>query len=88
MVRVLYITRRPIKTLEEGIFPDVTGQDRCYNISFLLLEEGVTSHPVSDVQMFALRDDVVKHGVITTIPLLSYREVVSLVFEVDRVVVL
>lgn len=88
MATVLYMARRPLEELEEGILPDFREHGKYQDLSLLLLEEGVTSHYLPNVQTFAVRDDVLKYGVTTTVPLLTYEEVVKLLFEVDRVVVL
>lgn len=87
-LKVLYMTRQPIETLEEGLLPDFAQKENRENTSLLLLEEGVTSRIVPDVQMYALRDDVLKRGGTAEVPLLTYSDVVKLVFEMDRVVVL
>lgn len=82
------MTRQPIETLEEGLLPDFTQKENRHNISILLLEEGVVSGIIPDVQVYALRDDVLKYGITTTVPLVSYSDVVQLIFEMDRVIVL
>lgn len=82
------MARKPLETIEEGILPDFTDPDHQSNTSVLLLEDGVTSQHLPTVPIYALRDDVVERGVTTTVPLLSYHELVKLLFEVDRVIVL
>lgn len=88
MSKVLYMIRKPVEALEEGILPDFTDTEHQSNASILLLEDGVTSQHLPNVPVYALRDDVMQRGMTTSVPLISYQEIVKLVFEVDRVIVL
>jgi len=88
MSKILYMIRKPLNVIEEGLLPDFTSVRDHSNTSLLLLEDGVISQHVPNVPMHALSDDVIQRSVTTTVPLLSYQEVVRLLFDVDRVVVL
>lgn len=54
----------------------------------VLLHEAVTLEQVPASRVFALGEDAAERGVTPSVPTISYKELLDLIFEADRVVVL
>lgn len=54
----------------------------------VLLHDAVTLKDVPATRVFALAEDAAERGIAPSAPAISYKELVDLVFQADRVVVL
>ena len=85
MPGVLYI----ISTGPEDFDPTLFGAaDRNGTARGILIQEGVRLSNVPLSRVLALADDVHARNLTTPHPLVSYREMLRLIFEADRVIVL
>ncbi len=58
------------------------------NTTVVLLHEAVTLQNVPASRVFALAEDAAQRGITPSVPGISYKELLDLLFDADRVVVL
>lgn len=80
--------RTPLEKIEEGILPDLAHSEALKETSFLLLEEGFSSRLLPEGHTFTFPSDAGEPPSIASLPSLTCREVINLLFTMNRVVVL
>ena len=65
----------------------IAAQRRESLVAVLLMHDAVLAPPPLDVPMFACEADVAARGIASSLPLLTYDQIVELVFAAERVVV-
>ena len=79
---LLYLLRtQTVDPLIEHVQPGV-------DTTVVLLQDAVALQNVPGSRVFALAEDVAERGVTSSAPSISYKQLLELVFEADRVVVL
>jgi hypothetical protein len=71
--------------LSSGLFPK-TSPD--WDTTIVLIEDGVLLKDVPGTRVFALAEDAVSRRVTPSFPLVSYVDMLKLMFEAERVVAL
>ena len=79
---LLYLLRTP--TLDPLLDPARAGEDR----TVVLLHDAVRLDNVPASRVYALAEDVAERGLTASAPAISYAELLDMVFDAERVVVL
>lgn len=84
MRKVLFLLRHADPPGEE-IFPH---QQTAQDISVILIQDAVTQPDIRADHVYVLSDDAVSRKVTPAFPVISYQEMVRLIFDADSVVAL
>ena len=82
--KVLHILRA---LKDESAWHMIGVQHRLQPVAVLLMHDAVLAPPPVDVPMFACEADVLARGISSPLPLLTYDQIVELVFAAERVMV-
>jgi hypothetical protein len=82
--KILHILR---SLKDESAWRLIMIQRQMQPVAVLLLHDAVLAPPPLDVPMFACEADVLARGIVSPLPLLTYDQIVELVFTCERVTV-
>lgn len=82
MAQVLYIIGKAASP-DPALFPPI-GTDA--QTSVVLIQDAVTLSQVPGHQVYALADDLAQRKATSRFPMISYRDLLRMIFEADRVV--
>ena len=80
--RLLYLLRTP------SVDPLIQQDHPADDTTVVLLHDAVRLHDLPASRVFALAEDAAERDVNPSVPAISYKELLNLVFTADRVVVL
>ena len=83
MRKLLYIVSKA-SSLSSGLIPSKSSPDR--EVSVLLIQDGVSLTEVPGTRVFALGEDAVSRRITPAYPMVSYQDMLKLLFEADTVV--
>jgi sulfur transfer complex TusBCD TusB component (DsrH family) len=86
MKKLLYLVHTPPTGHEFCLLPAPHAAEG--SVSAVLLEEGVRHQTLAVPNVFVLSDDAQARGVDSPFPAISYRELLTMIFEADHVIVL
>lgn len=85
MSQVLYILAKGTLP-DRALFPPAARSGE--RTSVVLIQEAVGLRQVPAQQVYALQDDAARRNVTSAFPMISYRDLLRMIFESDRVVAL
>ena len=84
--KILYILSRPPSQGSISLLStDPSSQN---NVSVVLIQDGIQHKSIPFSRVFALIDDVSSEKSVSPFPSVSYQDLLSMIFEADRVAVL
>ena len=85
MSQVLYILAKDTLP-DRALFPPAPRADE--RTSVVLIQDAVGLRQVPGEQVYALQDDVAQRRVTAAFPMISYRDLLRMIFQADRVMAL